>query len=308
MLAIRFRFIFAAALAAAFAVVAVIAAKQNPVRYTEVDASVEPILPEMVRIPEGTFTRGNPKGTDMEKPVRTIWLSEFSIGKYEVTNAEWKRFCDATGREYPANPLFAQDYNYFLERPNHPAVEMSWSDAAAYCQWLSHRTGRDFHLPTEAQWEKAARGGLEGAEFFWGNDRRDGMAQHGQSWSAGTMPVGSFPPNGFGLFDVAGNVNEMVSDWYDETYFSRAPDRDPTGPNGLRNYFSLIDPVGRSRKKGRCRVVRGGSYRAPWNWQERNPDDMFETPMQVGAREYLYQQPYTHFDLGFRVAEGGVWR
>jgi hypothetical protein len=76
----------------------------------------------------------------------------------------------------------------------------------------------------------------------------------------------------------------------------------------LLNYLSLLDPVGRSREKGRCKVVRGGSYRAPWNWQERNPDNMLETPMQVGAREYLYQEPYTHFDLGFRVAEGGVWR
>lgn len=304
----RSRLALAAGLAAAFTVVAVLAAKQNPVRYREVNPAVEPILPQMVPIPEGPFTRGNPKGTDMEKPVRTVWLSAFSIGKHEVTNAEWKRFADATGREYPVNPIFAQDYNYFLERPDHPAVEMSWTDAAAYCQWLSDRTGKDFHLPTEAQWEKAARGGLEGAEFFWGDDRREGMARHGLSWSEGTVAVGSYPPNGYDLHDVAGNVNEMAQDWYDETYFSRAPERDPTGPNGILNYFSLLDPVGRSRAKGRCKVVRGGSYRAPWDWHERNPDRMLETPMQVGAREYLYQEPYTHFDLGFRVAEGGVWR
>jgi formylglycine-generating enzyme required for sulfatase activity len=302
------RTVLIVALATAVVGVAVLAAKQNPVRYTEVDPSVEPILPEMVRIPEGPFLRGNPTGTDEEKPVRTIWLSEFSIGRYEVTNAEWKRFVDATDRERPVNPIFAEGYDYYLERPDHPAVEISWSDAAAYCKWLSDKTGRDFHLPTEAQWEKAARGGLEGAEFFWGNDRREGMARHALSWSEGPVAVGSYPPNGYGLHDVAGNVNEMVQDWYDETYFARAPERDPIGPNGWLNYVSLLDPVGRSRTKGRCHVVRGGSYRAPWNWRERNPDDMFETPVQVGAREYVYQAPYTHFDLGFRVAEGGVWR
>lgn len=287
---------------------ALLAAKQNPVEYREVDASIEPIEPEMVEIPEGPFTRGNPMGSDEEKPVRTIWVSSFKIAKFEVTNREWKRFVDATGREHPINPIFALDYNYFLERPDHPAVEMSWTDAAAYCKWLSDKTGKDYHLPTEAQWEKAARGGLEGMEFFWGDDRRDGMARMNLSWSEGTVAVGSYPPNGYGLYDVAGNVNELVLDWYDETYFSRAPERDPLGPNGVLNYLSLLDPVGRARSKGRCKVVRGGSYRAPWNWSERNPDNMFETPVQVGAREYLYQEPYTHFDLGFRVAEGGVWR
>jgi hypothetical protein len=83
---------------------------------------------------------------------------------------------------------------------------------------------------------------------------------------------------------------------------------DPVGPAGWSNYFTLLNPVGRSRMKGRCKIVKGGSYRAPWDWDGYNPDGMKETPVQVGAREYVYLDPYTHFDLGFRVAEGGVWR
>ena len=183
---------------------------------------------------------------------------------------------------------------------------MSWTDAAAYCLWLKDRTGKDYHLPTDAQWERAARGGLDGKLYPWGDDRREGMAQMNASWSVGTVAVGSFPPNGYGLYDVAGNVNEMTADWYEETWYRRSPRDNPTGPSGFRNYFSLISPTGRSRLKGRCHVVRGGSYRAPWDWKTKNPDGRFETPVQVGAREYLYQEPYTHFDLGFRVALGGV--
>jgi hypothetical protein len=94
----------------------------------------------------------------------------------------------------------------------------------------------------------------------------------------------------------------MVSDWYDEYGYEGAATEDPTGPSGWANYLTLISPPDRSRRKGRCKVVRGGSYRAPWDWVTRNPDDMLEIPVMVGARDYLYQEPYTHFDLGFRVA------
>lgn len=286
----------------------IVASKQNPIKVEIVRPEIDPILPKMADIPAGSFKRGNAVGTREEQPVRTITLAKFRIGTHEVTNAEWKRFADATGRAYPVEPIFALGQNYFETRPDSPVVEISWTDAAAYCKWLSMKTGRDFHLPTEAQWERAARGGIDGAVYFWGDDRREGMARMNLSWSEGPVPVGSFPPNGYGLYDVAGNVNEMVADWYVEDYFASAPETDPIGPSGISAYLSLVDPVNRSRLKGRCRVVRGGSYRAPWDWHTRNPDNMFETPVEVGAREYLYQEPYTHFDLGFRVAEGGVWR
>ena len=296
-------------LIAIFAAGAILTRLGEPeLRYTEVRPGIEPIEPEMVEIPAGTFMMGNPVGTPEEQPVHEVHLSAYSIGKYEVTNREYRQFVAATGRYHPANPLFADGKNYFYDYADSPVVEITWSDAAAYCAWLSERTGKDYHLPTEAQWEKAARGGLEGAIYPWGDERLEGMANMNQPWSIGAMPVGSFPPNGYGLYDMVGNVNEMVLDWYDEDYYARSPREDPTGPGGWANYFSLIDPVGRSRGKGRCKVLRGGSYRAPWSWEEYNPDDMHETPVQPGAREYVYLDPYTHFDLGFRVALGGVWR
>ena len=306
---IRKLLIALASVMAALAVAALLLlSKQNPVAYAEVRHDVQPIEPELGAIPAGSFMMGNPAGTEAEKPVHQVTLSAYSIGKYEVTNQEYRRFCEATGRPYPEDPEFAEGQNYSETRPRHPAVMMSWTDAAAYCLWLKDRTGKDYHLPTDAQWEKAARGGLEGKLYPWGDDKREGMAQMNQSWSAGTVEVGSFPPNGYGLHDVAGNVNEMTADWYDEDYYESSPSHDPLGPSGLANYLTLINPTHRSRTKGRCRVVRGGSYRAPFDWTTKNPDGRFETPVQVGAREYLYQAPYTHFDLGFRVAMGGVHR
>ncbi len=288
--------------------IGVLATRSPELRYEDARPEIEPIEPEMVDLPGGTFMMGNPFGTPQELPVHEVEVSPFAIGKYEVTNREWKRFAEATGRYHPPNPLFAQGINYFLDRPDSPAVEMSWNDAAAYCAWLSKRTGKDYHLPTEAQWEFAARGGLDGKIYQWGDDRREGMANMNKDWNGGTMPVGSFPPNGYGIYDMMGNVNEMTNDWYSETYYAKSPRKDPLGPGGLENYLSLINPVGRSRLKGRNKVLRGGSYRATFTWEEYNPDGMHETPVQPGAREYVALHPYTHFDLGFRVALGGVWK
>ena len=280
--------------------------RQPRPEFTDLLANIEPILPEMVDIPAGPFQMGNPGGTPQELPVHEVELSAYSIGRYEVTNQEYQRFVQATGYVPPIDPIFAEGKNYFGTLPTHPVVEISVTDAMAYCLWLSRRTGQNFHLPTEAQWEKAARGGLELATYPWGEQRLENAARMNLTWSEGTVPVGSYPPNGFGMYDVAGNVNEITSDWYTENYYSKSPRRDPQGPSGFEAYVSLLNPVGRSRLKGRCHVVRGGSYRAPWDWQTKGPDGRLETPVQPGAREYLYQAPYTHFDLGFRVARSAA--
>jgi formylglycine-generating enzyme required for sulfatase activity len=285
------------------ALAAVVAAKQNPITYHEVNASVVPIEPEMAELPGGVFNMGNPRGLPHEQPVHEVELSPFAIGKYEVTNAEYARFVQATGRPDPPDPWFWEGQQVHRNRPDYPVIEISWTDAAAYCKWLSDRTGKRYRLPTEAQWEFAARGGLKDAEYPWGNDRKLGMAHMMTPEKDGPVAVGQFPPNGYGLFDMAGNVNEMVADWYADDYFARSPRKDPPGPSGFAAYLGLLDPGGqRSRQKGRCRVVKGGSYRATFDWQSKNPDGRFETPAQCGAREYVYQAPYTHFDLGFRVA------
>jgi sulfatase modifying factor 1 len=289
--------------AAAAVAAAVLAAKQNPIEYEEVNPGVVPIEPEMVEIPGGTFRMGDPDGSPFERPVHEVTVSPFAIGRHEVTIREYARFVEATGRPDPPDPWFWEGQRVFRNRPDHPVIEISWTDAAAYCKWLSDRTGKHYHLPTEAQWEFAARGGLDGQPFPWGAERKPGMAHMMTPEKDGPVAVGQFPPNGYGLHDMAGNVNEFVADWFDEEYYANSSKVDPKGPSGLQAYLGLLNPTSsRSRAKGRCRTVRGGSYRATFHWDDKNADGRHETPARCGSREYVYQAPYTHFDLGFRVA------
>jgi formylglycine-generating enzyme required for sulfatase activity len=292
---------------------AVYRAKQRPVVYTDVHPEIAPIEPVMVDIPGGIFTMGDDaRGRDIERPAHQVELTAFRLGAHEVTNEEFKRFCDATGRPYPPDPDWVEvnpvGKDYFVSNPKYPVIMITWSDMAAYCKWLSDRSGKDYHLPTEAQFERAERGGVEGQEYPWGNERDPDKARIYRTWSDGTTEVGTYPPNPYGLYDIAGNVAEATGDWYDEHYYARSPRKDPLGPSGLANYGSLISPWLRSRLKGRCHVVRGGSYRAPWDGVMIGRDGRPELSAQTFGRDWLYQAPYTHFDLGFRVAEGGVWK
>ena len=152
--------------------IAFLGAHQVSPSFTDVRPEIEPIEPEMVEIPEGAFMMGAvAEGTVFEQPVHEVYLSTYSIGIHEVSNEEYARFVEATGRDKPANPMFsdARGENYFENYPRHPVVGITWTDAVAYCKWLSERTGETYHLPTEAQWEKSARGGLEDKLFFWGD-------------------------------------------------------------------------------------------------------------------------------------------
>jgi len=305
--------VLAALIVLCLAVGALYRSKQNPIRFEDLHRDVAALEPEMVDIPGGTFTMGDDaRGRPIERPAHAVELSPYRIGKYEVTNEEYRRFCDATGRAYPPDPDFVEKNplgkDYFSARPHHPVVMISWDDMAAYAAWLSRRTGKDYHLPTEAQWERAARGGVEGLEYPWGDDRDPSRARIMLTWREGPVEIGQYPPNGFGLHDIAGNVAEATADWYDEWYYARSPRKDPTGPSGIANYHSLVHPWKRSRLKGRCHVVRGGSFRAPWDGVMIAPDGRPELSCQTFGRDWLYQQPYTHFDLGFRLAEGGAWR
>ena len=145
-------------------------------------------------------------------------VDSFYIAVTETTNAQYARFLKATGHQAP---LYWQDKN--LNGPNQPVVGVTWDDAAAFCRWLTQVTGVEHSLPTEAQWEAAARGGLTGQLYPWGDEapdaggvlranlRHDGTARDGFPFTA---PVGSFPPNGYGLFDMAGNVAEWCLDRY----------------------------------------------------------------------------------------------
>ena len=200
---------------------------------------------DMVLIPAGKFKMGSNDGEDGEKPVHTVYLDAFYMDRYEVTNALYREFMDATGHKAPK---YWKDSNF--NATNCPVVGVTWHDAKAYAEWAGKR------LPTEAEWEKAARGGLGAKKYPWGDSDPDGSQcnfadkSSGYSWSDKrvddgykyTSPVSSYPPNGYGLYDMAGNVWEWCADWYDKEYYASSPRRNPTGPNS-----------------GKYRVLRGGS-------------------------------------------------
>lgn len=202
-----------------------------------------------------------------ERPVHRVYVSEFFIGRFAVTHDEYARFVRATG--YPAPDIrglplitgggrdaifreLATPYAWEENEPpaghgGHPVVLVRYDDALAYCRWLSDVLGRGVRLPTEAEWEKAARGGTEGHRYPWGDDidasRGNYLADSSNKRQRGTRPTGTFPPNAYGLYDVVGNVWEWVSDWYSAEFYSSGDVRDPRGPS-----------------LGNMRIVRGGSW------------------------------------------------
>jgi formylglycine-generating enzyme required for sulfatase activity len=191
----------------------------------------------MVQVPGGEFTIGSPDGDgdDDEHPAHKVFISSFWLGKTEVTFAQFDEFCLQTGR-----PIAGDEGWGRLDRP---VINVSWDGADAYCRWLSQKTGRRFRLPSEAEWEKAARG-----KYPWGRSA-PGVAQANMKGSkdgfAFTAPVGSFPAGAspYGIMDLAGNVWEWTADYYDPGYYRVSPGRDPRGP-----------------VSGTGRTVRGGSW------------------------------------------------
>jgi len=167
-----------------------------------------PLEMDWVTIPAGEFQMGSENGEDDEKPVHTVYLDEFQIGKYEVTNLQYAQ-CVKAG--ICGGGAIGEDKNL------HPVINVTWYDARTFCEWVGGR------MPTEAEWEKAARGGLEGKTYPWGDeaptcatDAPNGANFYGGEGCSGdnTMPVGSFAPNGYGLYDMAGNVWEWTSSLY----------------------------------------------------------------------------------------------
>jgi formylglycine-generating enzyme len=275
-----------------------------------------------VTIPEATFFMGTDGPwaypNDGEGPVHEVHLSPFLIAATAVTNSEFARFVDATGyvtdaqrfgwsfvfagllpddfpetRAVAAAPWWRQVYGADWGHPegpqssaddrgDHPVVHVSWADANAYAAWSGSR------LPTEAEWERAARGGLERKLFPWGNDLEpDGTHRMnvfqgkfpgeniGADGYLATAPVDAFPPNDFGLFNMTGNVWEWCADWYDARYYARSPRDDPRGAD-----------------EGTHRVMRGGSYLCHASYCRR---------YRVGSRSGNGPDSSTG-NLGFRVA------
>ena len=246
--------------------------------------------PDMVRVPAGPFLMGSDQLGNAERPVHRVDLNEYYIGKFEVTNAQFKPFCDATGRPYPearwTHHSHESTASYLIDKPNFPVVDVTWDDAISYCEWLSQKTDRKYRLPTEAEWEKAARGNLEGKKYPWGDEEADAGGSYRANCGSEsdndrirakdgflyTAPVGSYPPNELGIYDMAGNVWEWCADFYDEGYYSRSPEVNPPGAEG-----------------GEKRVLRGGSW--------------FGGPQHLQCAARLWNYPSIRYaSTGFRVA------
>jgi formylglycine-generating enzyme required for sulfatase activity len=181
----------------------------------------------LVLIPAGTFLMGDAQGRPDEQPAHRVYVSAFEMAVLPVTNADYARFLAAT--DYEA-PRFGDDACF--NSPDQPVVGVSWFDAVAYCDWLSAATGATWRLPTEAERERAMRGGSEGRRFPWGDDAGPDGRRFTQE---APRPVGTSEPNGYGLLDIACNVHEWCSDWYGPEYYAASPERDPQGPaSGVR--------------------------------------------------------------------------
>ncbi|WJW75968.1 formylglycine-generating enzyme family protein [Thiohalobacter sp. IOR34] len=197
--------------------------------------------PELILLRGGEFMRGSSDGDDDERPPLPVRLRPFAIGLNEVTFEEYDRFCRETGHELPDD----SDWG----RGQRPVINVSWKDAVAYTRWLSRKTGQTYRLPSDAEWEYAARAGSR-SRFWWGDEpgrARANCEGCGSLWDGDkTAPVGRFPPNAFGLHDTAGNVFEWVADCYHDS-FAKAP------------------ADGRPLDKPGCgkRVIRGGAWSFP---------------------------------------------
>lgn len=222
--------------------------------------SSRPGTTEMIPVPEGCFQMGNTFGDGyyMERPVHEVCLSAFAIGEFSVTRGDFKKFAEETGYRSEAeksggcyiydgirwvkDPASSWRFPGFLQQDNHPVVCVSWNDSIAYAEWLTGKMKRQYRLPTEAEWEYAARSGGK-QEKYAGSDDVDSVAWYSRNSGNRTHPVGSKQPNDLGLYDMSGNVWQWTADWYNERYYRESPINNPQGPNS-----------------GSKRIFRGGSW------------------------------------------------
>jgi len=164
-------------------------------------------------------------GRDDEKPVHRVWVDGFEMAARQTTNAEYARFLAATNHRTPLN---WNQPNFDL--PDQPVVAPSWFDAVKYCDWLSKSTGQHYRIPTEAEWERAARGGAENQLYTWGDAAPETVPDYAIRWKNGPEPVARYAPNPFGLFDIGDNVHEWCADFYAAHYYRSSPEKNPPGP------------------------------------------------------------------------------
>jgi formylglycine-generating enzyme required for sulfatase activity len=182
---------------------------------------------------------GSECGQDNERPVHRVRVNGFLLAACQVTRADYGLFLRA--HPMPQPPLWNHpDFNH----PQQPVVAVSWFEASNYSAWLCAMTGRHYRLPTEAEWECAARGGVEAQLYPWGDAPPQSRPDYEKRWKTGPEPVALYPPNAFGLHDIAENVHEWCQDWYQPDYYAISPQHNPGGP-----------------ASGERRASRGGSWR-----------------------------------------------
>jgi iron(II)-dependent oxidoreductase len=234
---------------------------------------IAPIDYFLIYIPEGPFLMGTlPTGrrkTDHEEPQREVFLDAYYIGKYPATHAQYAQFVEAAG--YPP-PRFYDNPRF--NRADCPVVGVTWYDAQALLEWLNALTGEAYRLPTEAEWEKAARG-VDGREYPWGNEWDAAKANTSESRLKRTTPVRSYPDgvSPYGCHDMGGNVYEWCSDWFHPMTYQYDRRTNPTGP-----------------EEGRRKVIRGGSWVARGEFAARC------------ANRAAYEPTEAAHNVGIRIA------
>ena len=270
------------------------------------DSNADFRIPEMVSLRGGWFEMGDASGDglDNERPVHKAYVKDFLISKYETSNRDYAFFIkDVYPHYYKPDYWYEREFN----RPEQPVVGVSWYDSKAFCLWLSNKTGRKFRLPTEAEWEFAARGGLNSRKYSWGHEipprelvgnfpdeaamrgynKKNPKAKGGldiNRWTilhgyddgyVYTAPVGQFAPNGFGLHDMAGNVFEWCEDWYSPKYYKQT--------DGASNPINTVSSSGE-------RVIRGGCWYFSWKF------------LSLSTRQHY--PPWKKYGIiGFRIVE-----
>ena len=218
-----------------------------------------------VRIPEGWFLMGTDQGQDDEGPAHRVWIDAFELAAHPVTRAQYAAFLESTAHTPP------REWRPGAADPVLPVVGVSWLDAQAYCAWRASG-GTPVRLPTEAEWERAARGGVDGARYAWGQEIPAWIPDGGHGPLAGPWPVTLGAPNAYGIYGITANVHEWCADWYGAGYYRASDERNPGGPAaGVR------------------RASRGGSWRHA------------VTLTTCSARSRL-DPSFRYTDYGFRIA------
>ena len=223
-------------------------------------------MSRFVTIRRGWFLMGSHDGQTSERPVRRIWADAFQMAVYPVTRSEYARFLTQTAHPEPRewnNPAFGRD--------DQPVVGVSWHAAQAYCAWRSRHDG-GVRLPSETEWERAARGGPDGRRYPWGDDMPNWIPNGGNGPLDGPWAVTLGRPNGFGLYGIAANIHEWCANWHDREFYAEAPALNPVGP-----------------ETGTRRASRGGAWRHA------------VTLNRTAARSSL-DPSFRYTDYGFRLA------